>query len=685
MDRSTPKTVPSSIDQVQKALDRLLAIDPYLKPYEKIIRRRLSKIIAAESRLTGDKMSLANFASGHEYFGLHFRNNQWVFREWAPNADKIILIGDMTDWREEEAFALKRLDEGIWEIRLSPNTLKHQDLYRLRIHWPGGKGDRIPAYARRIVQDSTTLIFNAQVWLPTSSYQWQCPDFRLPDQAPFIYEAHIGMSQEEEKIGSFREFTENVLPRIINSGYNTIQLMAIQEHPYYGSFGYQVSNFFAVSSRFGTPEDLKALVDEAHSAGLAVLMDIIHSHAVNNETEGLSRFDGTLYQYFHDGQRGRHDLWDSRCFDYGKHQVLHFLLSNCRFWLDEYRFDGFRFDGITSMLYLHHGMNKSFTTYDDYFSDSVDEDALTYLALANKLIHSLRPHACTIAEDVSGMPGLAASMENGGFGFDYRFAMGVPDNWIKLIKEVPDENWPMGHLWYELTNRRADENTISYAESHDQALVGDKSIIFRLIDEDMYDHMAVEDESIRVDRGMALHKMIRLITLATAGAGYLNFMGNEFGHPEWIDFPREGNNWSCKYARRQWHLVDDPNLKYQFLARFDRDMIALAKKFSLLDIPGPDLLYEHSDHKVTVFKRAGLVFAFNFHPHQSYSDYRLEAPSGEYQMILDSDAPEYGGHHRLTAGQKHKTSLDVLANHPRHLLSLYLPTRTALVLHRQKK
>jgi len=629
-------------------------------------------------------MTLADFASGHEYFGLHHRNNQWVFREWAPNADKIFLIGDLTNWQENEAFSLKRLDNGVWEIHLSSDTFKHQDLYRLRIHWPGGKGDRIPAYARRIVQDSTTLIFNAQVWLPNTSYQWQFPDFRRPTKAPLIYEAHIGMSQEEERIGSFQEFTKNIIPRIVKSGYNTIQLMAIQEHPYYGSFGYQVSNFFAVSSRFGTPDDLKALIDEAHSAGLAVLMDIIHSHAVTNETEGLSRFDGTLYQYFHDGPRGRHTLWDSRCFDYGKDQVLHFLLSNCRFWLDEFHFDGFRFDGITSMLYLHHGMNKAFTTYDEYFSDDMDEDALTYLALANKLIHTLRPEACTIAEDVSGMPGLAASMENGGFGFDYRFAMGVPDNWIKLIKEVSDENWPMGHLWHELTNRRADENTISYAESHDQALVGDKSIIFRLIAEDMYDHMGIGDETIRVDRGMALHKMIRLITLAAAGAGYLNFMGNEFGHPEWIDFPREGNNWSCKYARRQWHLVDDPNLKYQFLARFDHDMIALSKKFKLLDTLGPNLLYEHSDHKVIIFERAGLVFAFNFHPHQSYSDYRFETTPGTYQMILDSDSPEYGGHHRLIVGQKHQTSFDIVSNHKCHLLSLYLPSRSGFVLHREK-
>ena len=668
-------------DRTDRALAAQLERDPYLTPYKDIIRRRLKKISETENRLTQGKMTLADLAGGHEYFGLHYRHNQWVFREWAPHATAIYLIGDMTDWQEKKEYALQPLNaDGVWEIHLPQDSFKHGDLYRLRIHWPGGYGDRIPAYARRVVQDPNTLIFSAQVWCPAPAYRWRCPNFRRADEAPLIYEVHVGMAQEEEKIGSFREFTETVLTRIESAGYNTLQLMAIQEHPYYGSFGYQVSNFFAVSSRYGTPDDLKALIDEAHAAGLTVLMDLVHSHAVSNEVEGLSRFDGTLYQYFHDGPRGRHELWDSRCFDYGKHQVLHFLLSNCRFWLDEYRLDGFRFDGITSMLYLHHGLSKAFTSYDDYFNDSVDEEALTYLALANKLIHDLRPDALTVAEDVSGMPGLAASFETGGFGFDYRFAMGIPDYWIKLIKEVSDEHWPMGQLWHELINRRPDEKTISYAESHDQALVGDQSIIFRLMDADMYAHMQVADENLRIDRGISLHKLIRLITLATAGHGYLNFMGNEFGHPEWIDFPREGNNWSYKYARRQWHLVDDSDLKYQFLARFDCEMIALAKKFRLLQAPAPRLRCEHNDDKVLVFERAGLLFAFNFHPQKSYPDYQFEAPAGKYRMVFDSDAPEYGGHRRLVQDQEYVTLHDSGKNYERNYLSLYLPNRTSIVL-----
>ena len=484
----------------------LLESDPYLEPYEKDLKRRFTRIAKTEKMLTGNKIGLADFASGHEYYGLHFYRNEWIFREWAPNADAIYLIGDMTNWQEKKRFALERINrEGVWEIRLPSDAMGHKDLYRLRIHWPGGQGDRIPAYSRRVVQDPDTMIFNAQVWLPSELYTWNCADFQPSKDALLVYEAHVGMAQENEKVSSFREFTLRTLPRIVAAGYNTLQLMAIQEHPYYGSFGYQVSNFFAASSRFGTPEDLKELVDTAHALGLCVIMDLIHSHGVSNEVEGLSRFDGTRYQYFHEGPRGTHEAWDSRCFDYNKYQVLHFLLSNCRFWLDEYRLDGFRFDGVTSMLYLHHGLSKAFTSYDDYFDNSVDEDALTYLSLANKLIHDIRPDAVTIAEDISGMPGLAVPLSSGGIGFDYRFAMGISDNWIRLVKDVPDEKWYMGHLWHELTNRRWDEKTISYAESHDQALVGDKTLIFRLIGSDMYDAMHLGCENLKVDRGLALH------------------------------------------------------------------------------------------------------------------------------------------------------------------------------------
>ncbi|BBO91317.1 alpha amylase C-terminal domain-containing protein [Desulfosarcina ovata] len=668
-------------NDISALVDCLIAADSYLGDHRDALTRRIAHIQAMRKRITEGRVDLLDLASGHEHFGLHRTANGWSFREWAPHATAVYLVGDFSEWREDPAYALTRLETGggQWEIRLPPERLHHGDLFRLRIHWPGGVGDRIPAYARRVVQDPQTLIFNAQVWAPSSPYRWRHAEFTRPDRPPLIYEVHVGMAQEAETIGTWGEFTERVLPRIVLAGYTTIQLMAVQEHPYYGSFGYHVSSFFAASSRFGTPEDLMALIDVAHGQGIAVIMDLVHSHSVSNTVEGLGQFDGTEYQYFHEGSRGHHHAWDSRCFDYGKPEVVHFLLSNCRYWLDAFHVDGFRFDGITSMLYTHHGLERAFTGYGDYFNDAVDEDALAYLALANEVIHRLRPDAITVAEDISGMPGLALPVAAGGVGFDYRFAMGVPDYWIRLTKDIPDEHWPMGHLWHELTNRRQEEKTISYTESHDQALVGDKTLIFRMADAALYGHMSRDDPDLGVDRAMALHKMIRLITLATAGNGYLNFMGNEFGHPEWIDFPREGNQWSCRYARRQWSLVDDPGLKYHLLARFDQRMIALCRQADLLSAPDLSLLWDHDGDKVLAFLRGGWIFVFNFHPQHSFTDYGIPAPDIAYRMVLDTDARPFGGHGRLAPDQVHHTLPDP-SNPWGTRLSLYLPSRTGIVL-----
>jgi 1,4-alpha-glucan branching enzyme len=665
----------------RKAFYSWLQSDPLLKPYQPVLLHRFNQRIEKKNDIIRNHHSLYDFAAFHTYFGLHYEKKHWVFREWAPFASQIFFIGEVTGWKEKKEFQLTRNNpDGIWSIYMSEDVLHHGDLYRLRIHWKDGQGDRIPAYARRVVQDPVTLIFNAQVWNPENAYEWKSPAIEK-NSTLLIYEAHVGMAQDAEKIGSFREFTDYIIPRITKAGYNTLQLMAIQEHPYYGSFGYQISSFFAVSSRFGTPDEFKELIDAAHGSGLRVIMDLIHSHAVLNEVEGLSRFDGSSHQYFHKGSRGLHPAWNSRCFDYQKTEVLAFLLSNCRFWLEEYRLDGFRFDGVTSMMYDHHGLGKAFTGYQHYFDESVDEEALTYLSLANSLIHEIDPDAITIAEDVSGMPGLAMPVSAGGIGFDYRFAMGIPDYWIRLIKEFPDEAWPIGHLWFELTNRRSDEKTISYAESHDQALVGDQTLIFRLVGSDMYDAMSRNHKgNPRVDRGMALHRMIRFITIITAGSGYLNFMGNEFGHPEWIDFPREGNNWSYRFARRQWHLVDNPDLRYHFLACFDQKMIALVKAFRVLENPHLLLRYEHDQDKIMAIERAGLIFVFNFHPLRSFIDYQIPFTPGKYQMIFHSDSVEFGGHERLKTGQMHFTQMQSVNEGISHFISLYLPSRTSLVL-----
>lgn len=668
---------------MQPSLPKIIQNDNWLEPFKDAIIGRLKAARKKEEDLLTDTSNLCDFASGHDFFGLHKTDKEWIFREWAPNATDIFLLADFTNWEENGAFAFKNKGT-YWELCLPLSKLKHTDLYKLSVCWNGGKGERIPAYAKRVVQDENTKIFSAQVWDPAKPYKWKIKDFTPTKNVPLIYEAHIGMATEEYRMGTYKEFTKNILPRIHKQGYNTIQLMAIQEHPYYGSFGYHVSSFFAPTSKFGTPDDLKALIDEAHKLDITVIMDLVHSHAVKNEVEGLGKYDGTDHQFFHKGGKGNHQHWDSKCFDYGKNEVIHFLLSNCKYWLEEFKFDGYRFDGVTSMLYYDHGIGRDFNTYQSYYDGGQDGDAITYLKLANKVIHEFNPNAITIAEEVSGMPGLASPLSYGGYGFDYRLAMGIPDFWIKQLKEKKDEDWHVGGLFYELNQAREDEKTISYAESHDQALVGDKTIAFRLMDKEMYFCMHVGHQNLIIDRGIALHKMIRLITLSTAKNGYLNFMGNEFGHPEWIDFPREGNDWSFHHARRQWSLAENEELRYKFLNKFDIDMIDLVKnRFGFFDYR-PNLVFEHAQDQVLVYERGNLYFFFNFSPSNSYADYGIDLPEGTYEIVLNSDSEKYGGMLRVDESVKHHTMKKGDEFYDNSQLKVYLPSRCCIVLDKIK-
>lgn len=665
---------------------KIVKNDSWLEPYEGAIQGRHYHAERKIQELTNGTGLLSDFATGYLYFGLHRVGRQWMLREWAPNATKIFLVGDFNEWKEMSDYELKPVgNTGNWEISLPAKALKHGQLYKLRVYWKGGNGERIPSYATRVVQDEDTKIFSAQVWAPSKPYVFKHTDFK-PNRSPLlIYECHIGMGQDAERVGTYNEFREKILPRIIADGYNCIQIMAVQEHPYYGSFGYHVSNFFAASSRFGTPDELKQLIDEAHKNGLAVIMDLVQSHAVKNEVEGLGNFAGDPHQYFYEGERREHPAWDSLCFDYGKNEVIHFLLSNCKYWLEEYKFDGFRFDGVTSMLYYSHGLGESFGGYADYFNGHQDDNAICYLTLANELIHQVNPYAITIAEEVSGMPGLASPFKDGGYGFDYRMAMNVPDYWIKTIKELKDEDWKPSSIFWELTNRRADEQNITYAESHDQALVGDKTLIFRLIDADMYWHFRKGDENDRVHRGIALHKMIRLVTASTLNGGYLNFMGNEFGHPEWIDFPREGNGWSYKYARRQWNLVDNEELCYHYLGDFDREMLNVLKSIrGLQKLPVVEIWHNDGD-QILAFQRGDLLFVFNFSPMNSYTDYGFMVKKGAYRVVLNTDHPDFGGNGLTDDSIVHFTNYDpVLETEDKGWLQLYIPARSAVVLRKNK-
>ena len=661
---------------------RIIQIDPTLKPYESDIELRMKNYKQKKKDLLGDGMSLVDFANAYQYFGFHRTETGWVYREWAPGAEAMYLTGDFNGW-DTTGCPMQRLDGSVFEVYLEgADALQAGQKVQAIVVHQGQQLRRIPLYATRVVQDPHTYLWCAEIEETFQPFPWTDEGFK-PQSPLLIYECHIGMAQEEGRVGTYREFREKTLPRIKALGYNTIQVMAIMEHPYYGSFGYQVSNFYAASSRYGHSRELKELIDAAHSMGIAVLLDVVHSHAVKNTSEGINEFDGTEYQFFHAGDKGNHVAWGTKLFNYGKNEVIHFLLSNLKYWMETFHFDGFRFDGVTSMLYHDHGLGSAFCGYDMYFSMNTDTEAVTYLQLANELIHKLNPHALTIAEDMSGMPGMCIKIGSGGIGFDYRLSMGVPDLWIKTLKEVPDDFWDMGKFWYELTSRRPKEKTIGYCESHDQALVGDKTIMFRLCDAEMYTGMRKFAGNMTVDRGVALHKMIRLLTASLAGEGYLNFMGNEFGHPEWIDFPREGNGWSHHYCRRQWSLVDNPDLRYCELNEFDKAMIALLKKEHLLT-KDAECLWCHQSDKVLIFRKGSVVFAFNFHPTQSFDGYFI--PTGEegtYQVILSSDDGQFGGPGRIDTACRYQAKS--YEDGKRIGFPCYLPSRSAMVLKKRSR
>lgn len=659
---------------------KILEIDPWVAPFEGDLRLRQQRYESEKKELLKEAKDFYHFSNGHHFFGFHPSENGWIYREWAPGADALFLIGDFNQWNRL-SHPLKKKEHGVWELWLpGREALTHQSLVKVHVVSQGIGKDRIPLYIRRVVQNEKNHDFTGQIWDPKESFRWTDQSFQVDwKQAPFIYETHIGMAQEKQGIGTYREFEENILPRIKEQGYNTIQIMAIMQHPYYASFGYHVSNYFAASSWFGNPEELKSLINTAHEMGMAVLMDVVQSHAVKNTLEGINEFDGTVHQFFHSGSRGTHSAWDSKLFNYGKQEVIHFLLSSLKFWMEEYHFDGFRFDGVTSMIYHDHGLGTAFDRYEKYFSSNTDVEALNYLQFANELIKEIREDGVSIAEDMSGMPGMCLPIKDGGIGFDYRLAMGMPDFWVKTLKKR-DEEWDMHAMFHELSTSRPKEKRIGYVESHDQALVGDKTFIFHLADKAMYEYMNKESQSLVIDRAMALHKMARLITISMGSDGYLNFMGNEFGHPEWIDFPREGNGWSFAFCRRQWSLVENPFLRYEELNAFDQAMLKLMQNENLMGGENPKCLLIDTKRKVIAYKKKGFLFLYNFHPLESLEAFEIPTyEDGRFQVVMDTDEKKFGGHQRIQSEMIYRAQ--ELKAYPKDRgITIYLPNRTGMVL-----
>ena len=668
----------------------LLNQDLYLRPHEHKIRERLNTYNHILQTITETDKDLLTFAHSYNTMGLHLNNNNDViYKEYAPNAKSISLFGEFNNWNRNEYIGQKDKN-GLWTITI-PNKngscpIKHNTKLKANVCLADciTKVDRNPIWSRYLIQNKDSYLYDTVFWNPPKPYEWKSKQFMQRKRSLRIYEAHVGMSSLDCKVSTYREFADTVIPRIKNTGYNAIQLMAIMEHVDYASFGYHVTNFFAIASRSGTPDDLKYLIDVAHQNDLIVLIDIVHSHASCNQSDGISNWDGTDYLYFHSGSRGKHDLWDSRLFNYSNYETLRLLLSNCAFYQEEYHFDGFRFDGVTSILYKHHGIGYGFTgNYNEYFNDQFDLDGGVYTMLANYLIHLINPNAITIAEDVSGMPGLCRPIDEGGFGFDYRLNMSIADKWIHIMRNIRDEHWDMGNITYTLTNRRNNEKHVGYCESHDQSIVGDKTLSMWLFDKELYWNMSVlSEETLVINRGICLHKMIRLITFALGGEAYLNFMGNEFGHPEWVDFPRPGNNFSYEHCRRRWDLVDDKLLRYRFLYKWDCVMNNLDEVFCFLPSQQYHVSCKDEETKVIVFEKGDLLFVFNFNISKCFEHYKVGTPwRTPHIIIVDSDESRFMGKDRLTYGHENffPCMHDSYQGRPNYI-QLYVPNRTCMVL-----
>lgn len=665
--------------------------DPALEPYRQFLLRRNRSFTAEMERITGHFGSLRAYADLHKNLGVHLVKNAqgnlvWRLREYMPQAEAVWLTTERLNFQRHASYRYQPRGNGIFELVLPQDALAHGVYMELRVQAKGvlsGEGSqalpfrRVPAFAQWVEQDKTVPAqWCARLWAPQQAYRFR---HRRPaaQSFPRIYEAHVGMAQPAlehhgESVGTYEDFTRRILPRIKADGYTAVQLMGILEHPLYRSFGYQVSSYFAPSSRYGTPDQFKELVDEAHALGLAVILDITHGHACPNTEQGLARYDGSRY-FFSE----KYNQWGTPSFDYSLEMTRRFLLSNCRYWLEEFRVDGFRFDAVGNMLYHDHGVDDDFSHVGRCFygkdgEPREDVDGELYLCLANALCHELHHGAVTIAEEFSGMPGLTSAPAEGGLGFDYRFAMGIPDYWAKCIEAQRD----MGSLWYEMTNHRPYDRTISYVECHDQCINGDDAMIWRMLGDGMYQYMSVFTDNWNISRGLAFYRLMRLITFATADAGYLNFMGNEFGHPEWLD--------AENYAHRQWHLAEREDLKYAGLAAWDKaQMIGLAARYPEDFRQAPLFRFIHEQDRLLAFERGSLLFAFNFHELNARQDMTFAVTPGKYVELLSSDELHFAGHGNLEVKKpplEHFTR--PLPQRFEQDVSLYLPPLVAQVLGR---